>query len=45
MLEHARVEVTALSAGYAEALAPLRRGQAGHDPGRVATDVAVMLQR
>jgi hypothetical protein len=36
-------EVSRLAAGYCEALATLRRRQAGHDPGRVVTDVAVML--
>ena len=36
-------EVTGLAAGFVEGLAPLRRRQAGHEPGRVAVDVAVML--
>jgi len=32
-----------LSAAMSEALAPLRRRERGHDPGRVAVDLAVML--
>jgi hypothetical protein len=36
-------DATGLSAALSEALAPLRRRDRGHDPGRVAVDVAVML--
>ena len=36
-------DATGLSAAMSEALAPLRRRDRGHDPGRVAVDVAVML--
>jgi hypothetical protein len=36
-------DATGLSDGMSEALAPLRRRDRGHDPGRVALDVAVML--
>lgn len=36
-------EVSGLSGGFSEALAPSRRRDAGHDPGRVAADVAVMI--
>ena len=36
-------EVTGLAAGFGEALAPVRHRRSGHDPGRVVTDVAVML--
>jgi len=36
-------DVTGLSTAMREALAPLRQRDAGHDPGRVALDVAVML--
>jgi hypothetical protein len=36
-------DVTGLTAAFSEALAPLRVRRAGHDPGRVAVDVAVML--
>jgi hypothetical protein len=36
-------EVTGLSTAMSEALAPLRKRDRGHDPGRVAVDVAVML--
>jgi hypothetical protein len=36
-------EVTGLTAGFSEALAPLRVRRSGHDPGRVAVDLAVML--
>jgi hypothetical protein len=36
-------DVTGLSAAMSEALAPLRRRDRGHDPGRVALDVALML--
>ena len=35
--------MTSLSAAMSEALAPLRQRDSGHDPGRVALDVAVML--
>jgi len=34
---------TGLSAAFGAALASMRQGEAGHDPGRVAIDVAVML--
>ena len=34
---------TGLTGGCSEALAGLRQRQAGHDPGRVAVDLAVML--
>jgi hypothetical protein len=36
-------EVTGLTAAYSEALAGLWKRRGGHDPGRVATDLAVML--
>jgi hypothetical protein len=36
-------DVTGLTAAFSEALAPLRIRRGGHDPGRVAVDVAVML--
>lgn len=36
-------DATGLSAGYSAALRPLRPRGTGHDPGRVATDLAVML--
>jgi Transposase DDE domain group 1 len=36
-------DATGLSATMSEALAPLRRRDRGHDPGRVALDLAVML--
>jgi hypothetical protein len=36
-------DVTGLSAAMSEALAPLHRRDRGHDPGRVAVDLAVML--
>jgi hypothetical protein len=36
-------EVTGLLGGFSEALAGLRQRRCGHDPGRVAVDVAVML--
>ena len=36
-------DVTGLSAAMSEALGPLRRRERGHDPGRVAVDLAVML--
>jgi hypothetical protein len=36
-------DATGLSAAFSEALAPLRVRQSGHDPGRVAVDLAVML--
>jgi Transposase DDE domain group 1 len=36
-------DATGLSAAMSEALAPLRRRDRGHDPGRVAVDLAVML--
>ena len=36
-------EVTGLTSACGEALALLRQRQGGHDPGRVAVDVAVML--
>jgi hypothetical protein len=36
-------DATGLSAGFGDALAPLRVRQSGHDPGRVAVDLAVML--
>jgi hypothetical protein len=36
-------DVTGLSAAFSDALAPLRVRQSGHDPGRVAVDLAVML--
>lgn len=36
-------DVTGLTGAFSEALAPLRVRRAGHDPGRVAVDVAVML--
>jgi hypothetical protein len=36
-------DATGLSAAVCEALAALRRRASGHDPGRIAVDVAVML--
>jgi hypothetical protein len=36
-------EVTGLVAGFSDALAALRQRRSGHDPGRVAADVAVLL--
>jgi hypothetical protein len=36
-------DATGLSAAFSEALAPLRVRRSGHDPGRVAVDLAVML--
>ncbi|HEV7896659.1 MAG TPA: IS1380 family transposase [Planosporangium sp.] len=36
-------EATGLTAAFSDALAPLRQRDAGHDPGRVAVDLAVML--
>jgi hypothetical protein len=36
-------DATGLSAAFGDALAPLRVRQSGHDPGRVAVDLAVML--
>jgi hypothetical protein len=36
-------EVSGLTGGFAEALESLRQRRRGHDPGRVAVDVAVML--
>jgi thioesterase domain-containing protein len=36
-------EATGLTAAYSTALRPLRPRGTGHDPGRVATDLAVML--
>lgn len=36
-------EATGLQAAFREALAPCRQRRGGHDPGRVAVDVAVML--
>jgi hypothetical protein len=36
-------DATGLSAALFEALAPLRQRDRGHDPGRVAVDLAVML--
>lgn len=36
-------EATGLSAAVSDALAPLRQRNRGHDPGRVAVDLAVML--
>jgi len=36
-------DVTGLTAAFGDALAPLRVRQSGHDPGRVAVDLAVML--
>jgi hypothetical protein len=36
-------DVTGLSAAMSQALAPLRQRDRGHDPGRVAVDMAVML--
>lgn len=36
-------EVTGLLGGFSDALAGLRQRRSGHDPGRVAVDVAVML--
>ena len=36
-------EATGLTAAYSTALRPLRPRGTGHDPGRIATDLAVML--
>ena len=36
-------DATGLTGGFSEALQPLRRRRRGHDPGRIAVDVAVML--
>ena len=36
-------EVTGLTGGFTAALAGLRQRQGGHDPGRVAVDLAVMI--
>jgi hypothetical protein len=36
-------EVTGLTSACGEALASLRQRQGGHDPGRIAVDVAVMI--
>jgi hypothetical protein len=36
-------DATGLSSAVSEALAPLRQRDSGHDPGRVAVDLAVML--
>lgn len=36
-------DATGLTGGLSDALAPLRVRQRGHDPGRVAVDLAVML--
>src|SRR5215472_14630192 len=36
-------DATSLSTALSEALAPLRQRDRGHDPGRVAVDVAVMM--
>src|SRR5262245_468655 len=36
-------DATGLTGGFSQALAPVRRRRRGHDPGRIAVDVAVML--
>src|SRR3954471_17196339 len=36
-------DATGLTGGFGEALAGLRQRQGGHDPGRVAVDLAVMI--
>ena len=36
-------DTTGLTGGFSDALAVLRQRQSGHDPGRVAVDLAVML--
>ena len=36
-------EATGLSAGFSAAVAGLWKRRAGHDPGRVLTDLAVLL--
>lgn len=36
-------EVTGLTGGFSQALSSLRQRDSGHDPGRMAVDVAVML--
>ncbi len=36
-------DATGLAVGFSDALGRLRRRSSGHDPGRVALDVAVML--
>src|SRR2546421_5670175 len=36
-------DATGLTGAFSEALAPLRVRQSGHDPGRIAVHVAVML--
>jgi hypothetical protein len=36
-------DATGLTAAFSDALGPLRVRRSGHDPGRVAVDLAVML--
>ncbi|GIH20675.1 hypothetical protein Raf01_88470 [Rugosimonospora africana] len=36
-------DITGLAGGFGDALGPLRQRRGGHDPGRVAVDMAVML--
>src|SRR2546430_14333490 len=36
-------DATGLTGAFSDALGPLRVRQSGHDPGRVAVDLAVML--
>src|SRR5690348_6891553 len=36
-------DITGLTGGFSEALQPLRQRRSGHDVGRIAVDVAVML--
>ncbi len=36
-------DATGLSGGFGDALKPLRKRERGHDPGRIAVDLAVML--
>ncbi len=36
-------DATGLTGGFSEALAPLRVRESGHDPGRIAIDLAVLL--
>jgi hypothetical protein len=36
-------DATGLTSGFSDALAALRQRRAGHDPGRIAVDLAVML--
>ncbi|HEX5596259.1 MAG TPA: transposase, partial [Micromonosporaceae bacterium] len=36
-------DVTGLTGGFSDALGSLRQRRAGHDPGRVAVDLAVMI--